>query len=247
VILGFFTADMNRNMTQWFYSLASGYDSKFFLKPRFLLDAHDELRLEPIPAVDSYDTMLSLVQRPASVLTADDYLPDGRSFLSKITVSFPFSWTVARLTRKILSSLDPARVSLSRSVKRWFYPWWFDSKDGPWPAKVELNARLMRRFAESCHSRGLHCVVLVIPHAYEIESRQMNRRDPVEDVLRPIADEIEMWNPTGYFAEQTTERGGCRYFVRGCVGHYNVDGNALMARYVADRIAVSRSRQAAGR
>jgi hypothetical protein len=99
----------------------------------------------------------------------------------------------------------------------------------------------MRRFAESCASRDQHCVVLLLPDADEIESRRQRRRDPVEEVLRPIAEEIETWDPTDYFVEQSRELGVCHHFgPDSCYGHYNVDGNAVLARYVAERVAAVR-------
>src|SRR6185503_18534955 len=91
VVLGFYMLDMDRSMTQWFYSISPSTETKFSFKPRFLLEGNGELRLVPIP-VDSYETARRLIRRPASVLTADAYLPDGPSLQSKVEASFPFSW-----------------------------------------------------------------------------------------------------------------------------------------------------------
>lgn len=237
VILGFYTMDMDRSMTQWFYLLNGGDDATLSFKPRFRIDEEDELRLEPIP-VDSYQTLKRLIAKPADVLNAEGYLPDGPSMQSKVEGSFPYSWTLVRLGRRVLREIDWSRVSVSRSIGEWNHPWWFDTPHGPWPAKVELNARLMRRFSQSCEMRGRRCVVLIIPDADEIESHRANQQRPVEQVLRAMAREIEVWDATGYFAEDSKEHGVCHYFGpdRDCYGHYNTDGYALLARFVAEKV-----------
>jgi hypothetical protein len=212
VILGFYLLDMDRNMTQWYDLLLSRGDLSF--KPRFRVDEQDELLLEPI-RVNSYETMRRLIAKPADVLTAERYLPDGPSMHSKVWASFPYSWTLLRFARRVLGEIDPRHVSVSRSIDEWNYPDWFDSHDGPSPAKVELNVRLMRRFSRSCEARGQRCVVLVTPDADEIESHRVNQPNAVERVLRPMAREIEIWDPTGYFAEHSREHGSCHYFGAG--------------------------------
>jgi hypothetical protein len=142
------------------------------------------------------------------------------------------------LARKILREIDPARIPGSRSIRDWNYPQWFDSREGPRPDKVELAARLTRRFSESCEARGRRCVLLVIPDAEEIKAHRANSTRPVDQVLRPMARHIEIWDSTGYFAEHSREHGVCHFFGpdRDCQGHYNADGYALLARFVAEEI-----------
>jgi hypothetical protein len=221
------------------YADATGASTsrEFTFKPRFRIAGKDELWLEPIP-IDSDETFRRAIERPADVLMAEAYRPDGPSMHSKVFASFPYSLTLVRLARRVFTQLDFQQVSPSRRVNEWVYPSWFDSHDGPAPDKVRLNALLMRRFGNTCEVRRQRCVVLLIPSADEIERRLANRPDPVEQIVRPMAQEIEVWDSTGYFAEHSKDRGVCYYIGldRDCRGHYNADGYALVASFVADKV-----------
>ena len=80
----------------------------------------------------------------------------------------------------------------------------------------------------------LRCVVLVLPDADDRIAP--GEPQPVEQVLGPIAGEARC-GTTGYFAEKSGERGPVALAPIELAGHYNIEGNAVLARFVARRIA----------
>ena len=133
------------------------------------------------------------------------------------------------------------RVSPSRSIKKWIC-----TARGSIPltgrrlSKVQLNRTFdapLRPFMRSQTTAGAWCCSF--PDANEIESRLAGRPDPAEQILRPMAQEIELWDPTGSLcrvmrrneASVTTS-----VPIANAIGHYNADGYALLASFVAEKI-----------
>jgi hypothetical protein len=235
-ILGFYVVDVTRNMNQWRY-LMNGADPLSF-KPSFAWTSNGELAVEPIP-VNSYDDFLRTIENPADVLTAEHYLPDAPALPAPLRAKFPYTLSLAYFVKKhILDELRLESLSSSVQLRDWDYPPWYDTEDGPWPVTIALNTGIVGEFAQECRRRERRCVVLVVPDVRSIRLVQKEGRNELEQFLQPIEQYLEVWSTVEFFARQTERLGVCYYFGehRDCWGHFNPDGYALLAGFVAEQI-----------
>jgi lysophospholipase L1-like esterase len=222
-ILGFYVVDVTRNMNQWRY-LMNGANPLAF-KPSFAWTRGGELVVEPIP-VNSYDDFLRTIENPANALAAERYLPDAPALPAPLRPKFPYTLSLAYFMKNQI--LDELRK----------YPDWYDTEDGPWPETIALNTAIVGEFAQKCRRREQRCVVLVVPDVASIRLVQKEGRSELEQFLQPIEQYLEVWRTVEFFARQTERLGVCYYFGehRDCWGHFNPDGYALLAGFVAEQI-----------
>lgn len=235
-ILGFHIMDINRNVNQWYY-LFNNKGNKFGFKPVFTLAGDGKLRLLPI-AVNSYEDYLQTVEAPGKVLKASMYLPDGPSWPSSARVHFPFSWTLLRLVAKIFREVDWQKVSFSNHWRQWNYPSWYDDSNGPDIRKIDLNLRLIEYFGGVCRKRNRRCAVLAIPGVDSIREHQVDGASLMGRMVSTYRQHGDVWDATGYFAENTRDEGLCYYIGRNrdCRGHFNKEGYGLLAQFVANKV-----------
>jgi hypothetical protein len=194
-------------------------------KPSFAWARNGELAVEPLP-VNSYDDFLRTIENPADILTAERYLPDAPALPAPLRAKFPYTLSLAYFVKnKILDKLRN-------------YPDWYDTEDGPWRETIALNTAIVGEFAQECRRRERRCVVLVVPDVASIRLVQKEGRSELEQFLQPIEQYLEVWRTVEFFARQTERFGVCHYFgeQRDCRGHFNRDGYALLAGFVAEQI-----------
>jgi hypothetical protein len=211
-------------------------------KPSFAWTSNSELTAKPIP-VNSYDDFLRTIENPADVLTAERYLPDAPALPAQLRAKFPYTLSLAYFVEnQILDELRLKSLSSSVRLRDWNYPHWYDTKDGPWPETIALNTAIVGEFAEECRRRERRCVVLVVPDIASIRLAQKEGRSELEQFLQPIEQYLEVWRTVEFFARQTERLGVCYYFgkQRDCRGHFNPDGYALLAGFVAEQIGTMR-------
>ena len=234
-ILGFYVHDMNRNMNQWRYLLTGAH--MFTFKPSFSIPEDDILQLHTIP-VNSYETLMQTFESPESVLPTEYYLPGCRSLRCQVRPSLPYSWSLIMLAKRIVQEIDVNRVSLATPMREWNYPAWYDTKYGAFQEKIDLNTAIIRYFLQTCNEKLRRCIVLVIPDTDSLRFFQENGVSQLGQVLTPVREYAETWDATGFFTQNTKNKGLCYYvgMNRDCRGHYNKEGYALLADFVAQKI-----------
>jgi hypothetical protein len=235
-ILSFYVLDVTRNMNQWRYLMNGGNPLSF--KPSFAWTSNSKLTAEPIP-VNSYDDFLRTIENPADVLRVERYLPDAPALPAQLRAKFPYTLSLASFVEnQILDELRLKSLASSVRLRDWNYPHWYDTEDGPWPETIALNTAIVGEFAQECRRRERRCVVLVVPDVGSIRLVQQEGRSELEQFLRPIEQYLEVWRTVEFFARQTERLGVCYYVgeQRDCRGHFNRDGYALLAGFVAEQI-----------
>lgn len=237
-ILAIFPDDIQRNRNQWRHLWCPGCDrQELSVKPRFVLESDGSLSLHPLP-VHSVGEIRRLFDDPAAVLDAEDLLPDAPARQATRRIGFPYSMSLVRVLGDLVGALDSERISRSRPKQAWGLPYWFDGPDGPSAATLALNTAILRHFADSPTCRARKCVVLMLPDVDALFTWREHKRDTMELIAAPLRPFVTVWNPTQYMAQAMAERSICFHVGRrrDCRGHYNVDGYALLARYVTERL-----------
>lgn len=237
-LLAIFPDDIQRSRNQWRHLWCPGCErQELALKPRFVLEPDGRLIFHPLP-VSSIAELRHLFDDPAAVLDAEDLLPDAPARQATRQIGFPYSLSLARVLADIVGSLDIQRIRRGRPSHTWSRPYWFDSPDGPSAATLALNTVILRKFADSPHCLSRRCVVLMLPDVDALFSWRDHRQNTMELIAAPLRPFITVWNPTEYMVQAMSERSLCFYVGRrrSCRGHYNVDGYALVARYVTERL-----------
>lgn len=234
-ILAFYIDDITRNMMQWFYLT---WGDIFTFKPAFSIGEDGRLRLQEIP-VNSYETLIQTFETPEEVLKTESYLPNQHRFSARVYASFPYSWSLTLLVRRVVYEIDWDKAFSMAPIKDWNHPSWYDSPKGPSPEKIDLNTRIIERFIQRCRAKGRACVVLIIPDYLEIGAYQEQGTMISDPVIDPMRDHAEVWDATKYFAATTQRKGVCYYFGSDrelCEGHFTAEGYALLAHFVAEKI-----------
>ncbi len=237
-ILAIFPDDIQRNRNQWRHLVCPGCDHhELGLKPRFVVAPDGSVSVRPLVA-GSAGEIPRLFDEPAAVLDAEDLLPDAPARQATRRVGFPYSLSLVRVLADIVGALDPQRISRARPKQAWSLPYWFDGADGPSAATLALNTAVIRHFAESPTCRARKCVVLMLPDVDALFSWRDHGRDTMDLIAAPLRPFVTVWNPTEYMVRAMSDRSICFHVGRrrDCRGHYNVDGYALLARYVTERL-----------
>jgi hypothetical protein len=220
-ILGIYPHNVMRNVNQYRFFLTGG--KTFGFKPRFILEK-GILQLVPIPSVPA-DELDQLYRDPGKYLRHEAFLPD--SPYGPIRASFPFTISLIRLTTK-----ERIRNGL-RGRPSWEAFW---QPEHP-TASLEVTTGIVSKFERVCKEREKRCLVLLFPtpSSYEwyAESGDVvtrflideleKRSIPVLDLTVPLAGRLA----GGNFCDLLTR-------AETCIGHFNAEGNRLVAQAVLD-------------
>lgn len=218
-ILGIFPSNLMRNVNQYHYLLGSGAD--FTFKPRFIL-VDGELELVPKPEPRFSDLHL-LGRDPGLLLAHETFLPG--SDLGPVVAEFPYTLVVPKLL-------------LNDRVRKWLrnVPGTYDFVEADHPSQaLQLTVRIAERFIRGCDDRGKRCLVLLFPGPFSYRS-YIERSVPA---LQPLMEAFErlgirylaLVRP---LAEHLGEKGYCKIVTEPgrCRGHFNAEGNRLVAEIV---------------
>ena len=113
-ILGIYPDNILRNLNQYRPFLAGPYASWLAVKPRFVIDESDELKLIPQPTY-TYDELVQASTTPEILFKHETFLPNSANGLPRY--SFPYSLTIARFitSKKVRNffSKTPTWIHLS--------------------------------------------------------------------------------------------------------------------------------------
>jgi len=222
VILGFHTDDVLRNLTRIRDLLT--YDRWYALKPRFILNSRRELELVPIPELTEEQYLrVTGIKGDLLPLENENFQPGGPG--GAVDLKFPF-------TLSIIKNLHFYGLQ-SRLFRR---PEWlpFLARGHPLHA-LEISVGIAERFVQVARQRGKTPLVVILPHALDFAYFQNRGTWPYQTVLDGYARASVPYIDFGpYLLSVAHDRGVTfeKYF--GATGHYNDDGNALVARFVQD-------------
>ena len=224
-ILGLFPTNVIRNLTRNAYYVFGTYPTSF--KPRYEI-GNGEHSLLPIPSIPA-DELDRFLRSPGSFLPRDKLLP-GTAF-GPSPVSFPY-------TRSLY------RASLNPRVTNWLRgrPSWMEYlTPGHASSGYEVLVGILKRFSDLCESRERHCMVLMFPtpnsYAYQLERNESALATVIAALDRLEIPYLDLVPP---LAERLDGRSLCDVIgsERNCVGHFNAEGNILIAEIVRDYFKV---------
>jgi len=221
VVLGHFSENIVRNVNQYRRLLmeVDGYG----LKPRFILE-HGSLELVPLPAL-SAEEYAAMTRHPGSVLVHDYLLPGGPAGTTRI--GFPF-------TISLLKTLANFRIRAQLSGE----PYWaaFYRRGHPSQA-LELTSTILQAFDHDARLSGRTPVIVVIPFLLDLRIYQRDGTWVYQPLLEDLhAAGIDALNLGEGLADFLGEKDPCTLYVDCDRGHFNPDGNALVAKLVAQRL-----------
>jgi hypothetical protein len=218
-VLGIHPTDAVRNLTRDAYLAFGAFPASF--KPRFAY-AHGKLVFLPLPTVPK-ERLAEFARRPENFLHDDMLLPGSRD--GPVRAEFPYFGAILR-------------VAFRPGVGDWLAgrPTWmrFYTPGDP-STGLEVQQGIAERFAGACAERGKTCVVLLFPtpksHAYF--------KDTGRSALEHLAQGLERrgiatLDLSSGFDRALGDRSFCD-LVDGrtsCAGHFNAQGNDLVAKLV---------------
>ena len=221
VIFGIQTADVVRNLTR--IRDLENYEKWYALKPRFILDSAQKLRLVPIPNLTEDEYLRVLTERsPQLVLEHETLHPGGPA--GAVKLQFPYTLSVA-------SNVLRFHGFRARVLR---YPEWMALLERGHPLHgLEITVGITREFAQLAARRGKTPVVAILPHPDDFAYFLKKGIWPYHTIVEELHQAQVVHADFGPYLLAAAKQGGKRvthYF--GPTGHYNDDGNALVARFV---------------
>ncbi len=218
-ILGIYPYDILRNVNRYRYLLSGG--EIYSLKPRFVLDA-GRLVLVPLPPM-GYEGFLRTLASPAEHLSHETFLPDSSE--GPIRVDFPYSGALGRL---LVSA--PIR---NRLLGR---PSWTHFLDETHPSQsLQLATAIAVAFDQTARRRGKESFVLLFPTVSSFRYFHESGKSATEPLSKRLAARgVRSLDLHAALAELLGDRSYCELMTdeARCSGHYNPQGNQLVAEAV---------------
>ena len=227
-ILGVATVDIIRLVNQD-RSLLWRSEQGILLKPRFVRASDGALTLIEMPRIGPAE-LGRYIESPGRYLSHEWFLPDAPD--GPITFSFPFSIALARgvLNPRVLNKLSG-------------HPSWIQFYDPNHPSgALPLLVRITEEFVRLAVKRGKRPLVVIIPTSQDLISAREDGVDPslayaealqergIEhlNVLPPMLSHIGQGDVCEVFTEKT--------WLGFCWGHYNAEGEEVIASLVYERL-----------
>jgi hypothetical protein len=226
VIFGLHTEDVLRNLTR--VRDLQNYAKWYALKPRFILNDRRELKLVPIPTLteEEYLRVVGLAGDPL-ILEHEDFQPGGAAGVVKL--EFPYTVSVAKNMMRFYGFR-------SRLFHR---PEWMEFlQRGHALHGLEITVGITRKFVELAEQRGEVPLVVILPHLLDLKYFLDKGSWPYQVLVEDYAQSSIPFIDFGpYLVADAQERGKDVEEYYGPTHHYNDEGNALVARFVYDRLA----------
>ncbi|MGQ0720433.1 MAG: hypothetical protein ACT4PE_02540 [Candidatus Eiseniibacteriota bacterium] len=223
VVLGHLSENILRNLTRDRDLLTA--ELQYALKPRFVLDAASGLRLLPIPDLDEAEYLRSVgLRSPPFAVAYESFEPGGPAGV--VRAEFPFTWSLVRSSRDFR-----VRALLARRPEHAeFY-----TPDHPLHG-LRITAAILQRFVEDARARDRTPLVIVFPTRDDVAWHARTGAW----VYQPLLDALDAARlPVLHFGPALVAHIGARdreeLFRPG--GHYNDEGNRVLAQFVRDALA----------
>ena len=225
-IFGYHTADTIRNLTR--IRDLQNYSIWYALKPRFIYsDSTGEISLIPIPDMTEDEFYRAIgVRGKILELEHETLQPNGPA--GAVQLEFPYTVSVIRN----LIGFYGFRSRLAGE------PGWmmFLQPDHPLNG-LEITVGIARDFVALSRERGKQALVLILPHPRDFEYEKKNGEWPYRHVAEGFESEgllFEDFGPHLIAAAEAEGRPLKSFF--GPTGHYNDDGNAVLAKFVREAL-----------
>lgn len=225
VIFGFHTDDVLRNLTR--LRDLQAYERTYALKPRFIVNEKSGLDLVPIPSL-SEQQYLQVLGASSEVLPLEheNFQPGGPAGVVKL--EFPYSVSVARNMLRFYGFH-------ARLFRR---PEWMEflQKDHPLHG-LEITVGITRKFVDLARQRGRKPLVVILPHPLDFKHFDRKGSWPYQTVVDEYGrNSIPFVDFGPYLIAAARASGKSLEEFFGKTGHYNDEGNALVARFMDDKL-----------
>lgn len=225
VIFGLHPADALRNLTR--LRDLENYEKWYALKPRFVLNHEQKLKLVPIPDITEEEYLRVLTEAGDQLILEHENLhPGGPAGVVKL--EFPYTISVI----KNLVKFYGFRSRLFR------YPQYMEFLQRGHPLHgLEIIVGTTREFVQLAEKRGKVPVVVVLPHSGDFAHYLGKGRWPYQAISEDFTQTAIPFIDFGPYLLSVAERLGRdieEYF--GPTGHYNDEGNALVAQFVHNHL-----------
>ncbi len=224
VILGIFSHDILRNLTQDSWFIGTAHEAFYGFKPRFVLK-DGKLVLIPIPTIDK-SNLKDYLKNPGKWIPYEWFLPDTKD--GPVTFKFPYSVSLLKtLTHHKFAEQLTRRPSDLDLYK-------IDDQSGAMPLAIEIT----RSFVRLAKDRRKIPVVLLFPSSRDIGYY----RNTGVNLFQPLSEYLA-GNGVFYidFLTETNNRykdNYCEVFTKKawgtCGGHYNSEGARMVATVIYD-------------
>jgi hypothetical protein len=221
VIFGIQTSNVARNLTR--IRDLENYEKWYALKPRFILDSERRLRLVPIPSLTEDEYLRVLTERsPQLILEHETLHPGGPA--GAVKLQFPYTLSVVN---------NVLRFPGFRSRVLGYPEWMALLERGHALQGLEITVAITSEFAQLAAKREKSPVVVILPHPEDFTYFLKKGVWPYHTMVEELRRAQVVHGDFGPFLLAAAKEAGKRvthYF--GPTGHYNDDGNALLARFV---------------
>ena len=223
-MLGIYPDNLLRNVNQFRHFISRS--NKFGLKPRFILE-DGKLVLVPLP-LDALKRIDDIQDQPETVFAYESFIPN--TWLGRVEPKFPYT----------ISAIHMVFTEENLSVLLGRPSWYGYAQPGHATEAMEVTAAIAKAFADTCAARGKRCFLVLFPTpssiAYKLKTNS--------SVLAEMANRIEQNGmPVLDFEQHAIDAAKdgniCPLLsdAERCVGHFNAQGNALLAAAVENFIA----------
>jgi len=230
-VLGIYPYNILRNLNQYRFFLAGPGSSAFGLKPRFVID-DDRLRLIPLPTL-SYEDFVEMTQSPTRFFQHETFLPGSPH--GPPVFSFPYTVPMLRLA----TSQTIRNYVLSRPS------WLHYLEEEHSTGALKIAAGIAQSFANLARERGKRHLVVIFPTVASFNYFKRTgtiATQPLSDALQRL--NIDHFDVNADFSEYLGERSYCEMMnnVASCSGHYNAEGNRVIAQLVHQHMEMRQMR-----
>jgi hypothetical protein len=227
VILGVATVDIIRLVNQDRRLVWDAQAGPLF-KPRYVLQG-GHLELIGLPAVTAAD-LADYIRQPERYLSHEWFLPDTPD--GPASLRFPF-------TLSLLRGLTLPRVRHKLEGKPSWIAFYAPTHGS---GALALLVELCSEFARVARARGKRALILIIPTSQDLWYARERGADPSAPLIEALsAQAIDLLNVLPAMLQHLGERDVCEVFTQRswfgqCWGHYNPEGERVIAGVVHERL-----------
>lgn len=220
VILGHLSENVVRNVNQLTGLI---YPAKGFgLHPRFVLGDNGSLQLIPLLQLSEKD-YLSMVYDPGMYLEHEYFIPGGPS--GTYRAGFPYSYSVL----KAFGNYRFKSRLFGKSYWSEFY-----SEDHPSHA-LQITALIIRSFCREAVADDKVPVVVIFPMEFDLNVYKKSKKWDYQNLIDKLYENgTDVINIGDGFIKRIGQKDPCSLFTRCHSGHYNEEGNRIVAELIRD-------------
>ena len=228
VILGIYPDDIERNLTQNYSIISDNELDLFSFKPKFKIDDKKKLKLIEIP-IKEFEDFKHLKKDYKKYLKDDDLIHKYNKKL--IDVKFPYSKV---LYNSVVDFLKKKKNYISKTgMLPDNLPFWLRNT-----GSLDLNSKIVDLFFKNCNDRNITCKIFIIPD-YSSLTYYINKKINInKKIYEKYIWKKNVWDPTEWLFLKMKNRNVCYYLGinRNCNGHYNIEGNAILSKFLIEKI-----------